>query len=447
VETPLHPSLDQMTAWLALARELGADEADIMAVTTRQQSATCRLGALESAEHAETLALGLRVFKDSKQALISFSTNEITRQSLADALGRAAAMPRDATNRLPSAEAVLSGEAPSLDICDNTPPSTQQLVTRAQTLEQAALDVKGITNSEGAIAHWTHDSITLMASNGLRQHYETSQHGFMLSVLAGEGTAMQRDYDYQSAVYASDLDDLTVIGRQTAERALKRLHPRKLASAKMPVVYHPRVAQSLLKHLASALYGDALARGTSFLRESLGKKIMPATLTIIDDPLQKRGLNSRPCDAEGLASQTRTIVAEGVLRSFLLDHRSSLLLNRTSTAHAYRKADSLPTAKESNLTLQAGSSSPSDLIGAIKRGFYVTELLGLSLNINNGDYSRGASGFLIDNGTLQEPLAEMTIAGNLKDMFQALTPANNLQLRYGIDAPTCVVDSMTVGGK
>ena len=448
-ETTSHPSLEHLTALLEHALQLGAEHADIMALSTRQRSATCRLSALESSEHAETFTLGLRVFKDFKQALVSFSDKEtITRQNIEDALARASAMPRDDTNCLPSGDTSSTiPDATSLDLCDPSAPSPQQLIVRAQTLEQAALDVDGITNSEGALAHWTHKTITLVASNGLRQHYETSQHGFMLSVLAGEGVAMQRDYDYQNAVYADDLDALTQVGKETAARACQRLNPRKIASEKMAVVYDPRVAMSLLSHLASGLYGDGLARGTSFLRESLGKKILSDKVTIIDDPLRGRGLNSRPCDVEGTPSQTRTLVMEGVLQSFLLDHRSGLLMNQPSTGHAHRKADSQPSAKESNLTMQPGKTSPQDLIQNIKRGFYVTELLGLSLNINNGDYSRGASGFLIENGTLTDPLAEMTIAGNLKDMFQAMTPANDLRLRYGIDAPTCVIESMTVGGK
>ncbi|MGH6929519.1 MAG: TldD/PmbA family protein, partial [Dongiaceae bacterium] len=260
------------------------------------------------------------------------------------------------------------------------------------------------------------------------------------------GTAMERDYEHASAVYGGDLDDAAAVGRRAGEKTVKRLHPRKVATAKVPILFDPRISRSLLGHLGSAINGAAIARGTSFLKDKLGRRIFPANVTIIDDPHRPRGLNSKPFDGEGIANRKRAIVENGVLTTWVLDLRSARQLGLKSTGHAARGTSSPPSPSLTNLHMTAGRMSPKEMIGGIPSGFYVTELMGMGVNGVTGDYSRGAAGFWIEHGELAYPVSEVTIAGNLNDMFLNLTPANDLKFRYGTDAPTIRLDGMTVAG-
>jgi PmbA protein len=258
---------------------------------------------------------------------------------------------------------------------------------------------------------------------------------------------MERDYDYASSVYLEDLEDPERLGRRCGERAVRRLHPRKASSAQVPIVYEPRVARSLLGHLAAAINGSAVARGTTFLNGKLGEPIFAQSVSIIDDPLRRRGLRSRPFDGEGIPSSRRAIVENGVLKSWLLDLRAARQLGLRSTAHAARGASSPPSPAPTNLYLEPGSSSAEQLVRAIPSGLYVTDLMGFGINGVTGDYSRGASGFWIENGELAYPVSEITVSGNLLQMFQELTPASDLEFRYGVDSPTLRLDGMTVAGR
>jgi PmbA protein len=265
-------------------------------------------------------------------------------------------------------------------------------------------------------------------------------------VLAGEGTAMERDYDYSSTVHAADLEDPATIGRRAGERTVRRLAPRKVATARVPIVFDPRASGGMLGHLAGAITGPAIARGTSFLKDKLGKQIFGATINVIDDPLRPRGLRSRAFDGEGLPPVRRAIIENGVLTTWLLDLRSARQLGLTSTGHASRGTSSPPSPGPTNLYFQPGTLSPTALMADIKGGLYVTEMMGMGVNGVTGDYSRGAAGFWIDNGALTYPVSEITIAGNLKDMFLNLSLADDLVFRTGVDAPTVRIDGMTIAG-
>jgi PmbA protein len=267
-----------------------------------------------------------------------------------------------------------------------------------------------------------------------------------MSAIAGAGTGMETDYDYSSTLHGADLESAAAIGRSAGERAVKRLNPRKVATRRVPIVFDRRVAGSLVGHLASAANGSSIARKISFLRDKRGQQIFARGIDVIDDPLRQRGLRSRPFDAEGVAGSVQKIVADGVLQSWLLDCATARELDLQTNGLAQRGVSSTPAPAPSNLHLTAGSKSPRELIGEITDGFFVTGLIGMGVNMVTGDYSRGASGFWIENGELTYPVSEVTIAGRLLDMFKSLTPANDLEFRYGTNAPTLRVEGLTVAG-
>jgi len=341
----------------------------------------------------------------------------------------------------------LATDFPDLDIFDSSEPGDAELADMAACAEETAMSVKGITNSEGAEAGWGRGSISLVSSNGFARSYWTSSNSLAVSVLAGQGTAMERDYDYARSVHAEDLRRAEDIGRKAGELAVARLDPRKVKTTQVTVVFDPRVSNSLIGHLSSAINGTAVARATTFLKDSMGESIFPKSINIIDDPNRRRGLKSRPFDGEGLASEKRKIIDGGVLKTWITDLASSRQLGTESTGHARRGTSSPPSPGASNFYMEAGEISPAELIADIKSGFYVTELIGFGINQLTGDYSRGAGGFWIEDGEIAYPVSEVTIAGNLNHIFANMTAADDLEFRFGTDAPTLRIEGMTVAGK
>jgi PmbA protein len=342
--------------------------------------------------------------------------------------------------------AEIAQEWPGLDMVDPEEPSAEVLIERARAAEEAALAVKGVTNSEGAEAGWGRSSIALAASNGFAGFYSGSSHGVSASVISGSGTGMERDYDFASAVFADDLRDPAEIGRSAGERAVRRLGAKKMPTCRCPVVFDPRVARSFISHLLGSISGPSIARGTSFLKDRLGQLIFPEAITIIDDPHRQRGLRSKPFDGEGIANRRRAIIDKGVLTTWLLDLRSSRQLGLKTTGHAARGTASPPSPAATNVWIEPGAVSPQALIADIESGFYVTEMMGMGVNGVTGDYSRGAAGFWIDKGEIAFPVSEMTVAGNLKDIFARLVAADDLEFKAGADSPTLRVDDLTVAG-
>ncbi len=440
--------LDQLSDVIGLAIKAGADAADAMMVRRQAISLTYRLGVQEQLERSEGTDLGLRVFIGRRQAVVSSS--DFSAQAIKDLVARGVAMagavPEDPYCGLAPADQ-LATEIPDVEGSEPQTPTVDALRERAARAEDAARAVPGVTNSEGAEAAWSRSEIALVASNGFAATTTRSGHSIAVSVLAGTGTAMERDDDHSIAVFAEDLRRPEDVGRTAGERAVRRLNPRKISSAQVPIVFEPRVARSIIGHLATAINGSSVSRGATFLKDKLGQEVFPRTVSIIDDPLRRRGLNSRPFDAEGLPSRPLKVVDGGVLRSWLLDLRSSRQLGLASTAHASRGPSTPPSPAPTNLYLEAGSISPERLLADIAEGFYVTDLIGFGVNGVTGDYSRGASGFWIDQGQLAYPVSEVTIAGNLIDMFANLTPASDLAFRYGINAPTVRIDGMTLAGR
>jgi PmbA protein len=432
---------------VAAARRAGADAADALAVRSVSLGVEVRDGAVEESERSEGDDVGLRALVGRRQAVVS--TNDI-KADAAELAERAVAMARVAPDD-PFAGLAdpgqLARDFPDLDLLDPDLPTIAELEERARRAEAAALAVKGVTTSAGASASAGIGGMVLVTSHGFIGAYLSSGQSVSMTAIAGEGTAMERDYDYSSTVHGADLDSAEKVGRTAGERAVERLNPRKVQSKRVPVVFDRRIAGSLIGHLANAINGSAIARKTSFLKEKLGQRLFRPGIRVIDDPRRLRGLRSRPFDAEGVSTRQLAVVEDGVLASWLLDCATARELGLHTTGHAQRGVSSTPAPGPSNLHLAAGDDTPDALIADIAEGFYVTDLIGVGVNYVTGDYSRGASGFWIENGERSYPVSEVTIAGNLIDMFQALVPANDLQFRFGTNAPTVRVEGLTVAGR
>ncbi|MCC6719257.1 MAG: TldD/PmbA family protein [Acetobacteraceae bacterium] len=438
--------LDLMADLIARARAAGADAADAVLIAGTSLSVQRRHGKTEQLERAEGRDVGLRVFVGRRAAIVS--STAVDPAGFSALAERAVAMARVVPEDPHAGLADEAGAVPALDLDLDDPaePDAAALIAAANTAEAAALAVPGVTNSEGGSAGYGRTEMVLVTSAGFAGRTVRSGHSISATALAGTGTFMQRDYDYSSAVHLADLDDPAQIGRSAGERAVARLNPSRPKTGKLPVVFDPRVAASLLGHFAGAINGAGVARGTSFLKDSMGQRVFPAGITIIDDPHRRRGLRSRLFDGEGVAGQRRELVADGVLATWLLDSRSARQLGLRSTGHAGRGTGGPPSPGPTNLYLAPGTVSPAELMADIREGLYVTEMIGMGVNGVTGDYSRGAAGFMIRDGKLAEPVAEITIAGTLQAMFAGLMAADDLKLRRGMDAPTLRVTEMTLAG-
>jgi PmbA protein len=429
------------------ARKAGADQADALAVRSVSLAVEVRDGAVEESERSEGDDLGLRVIVGRRQAVVS--TNDLKGDGFDALAERAVAMaraaPDDRFTGLADASQ-LAQQFPALDLIDPHMPDVDVLEARAREAEAAGLAVAGVTKSGGASASAGIGGLVLVTSHGFHGATIASRHGISMTAIAGDGTGMEQDYDFSSTLHAADLEGAQAIGRRAGERAVKRLNPRKVATRRVPVVFDSRISGSLVGHLSSAANGSSVARKTSFLREKLGEKIFASGINIIDDPLRPRGLRSRPFDAEGIAGRARHLVEDGVLKTWILDCATARELNLETTGHAQRGVSSTPSPGASNLHLTPGSKSPNELIADIEDGFYITDMIGMGVNLVTGDYSRGASGFWIEKGERTYPVSEVTIAGHLSEMFASLVPANDLVFRFGTNAPTLRVEGMTVAG-
>ena len=439
--------LDLLTDLLGRAKRAGADDADAVYFESASLSVAQRLGQSEKLERSESRDLGLRVLIGKQQAMVS--STDLGTKALDELVERAVAMaraaPEDPHCGIARPEQITT-DGPELDICDPDEPSAESLIEVAGQAEEAARAVTGVTNSEGAEAGWSRSSIALAATNGFARGYGVSSHSLAAAVLAGEGTAMERDYDFATAVHRADLRSAEEIGRGAGERAVRRLGARKMETTQVPIVYDPRVSGGLVRHLAGAINGVAIARETSFLKDSMSERVFAPGIAIIDDPHRLRGLRSKPFDAEGIANARRALIEDGVLMSWILDLASSRKLGVETTGNAARGTASPPSPGATNLYMEPGDATPAELMADIDSGFYVTELIGMGINQITGDYSRGATGFWIENGEIAYPVSELTVAGNLKDIFANLTPANDLEFRRGTDAPTIRVEGLTVAG-
>jgi len=454
-EKTSHADLFDQSALSALAERLveaakraGADAADAIAVRGISQGVEVRDGRVEASERSEGDDVGLRVLVGRRQAVVS--TNDISGHGVAELAERAVAMARVAPDDKYvglADPALLARGFPDLDLLDPVIPDVAELERRAQEAEAAGLAVKGVTKSGGASASAGVGGMVLVTSAGFHGSYLRSSQGISMTAISGEGTAMESDYDYSSAPHGADLEAPERVGRSAGERTVARANPRKVETCQVPVVFAPRISGSLVGHLIGAVNGASIARKTSFLKDKLGAQLFAKSIRIIDDPLRKRGLRSQSFDAEGVATKRLAVVDDGVLTTWLLDSATARELGMTTTGHAHRGVSSSPSPGPYNLHLEAGEASPAELMSDIKQGFYVTDLIGSGVNGVTGDYSRGASGFWIENGKLTYPVSEVTIAGHLLDVFKSMAVANDLEFRYGVNAPTVRIEGLTLGGR
>jgi len=435
-------------ALVAAARKAGADAADVIYIGDASTGVQVRLGALEDVARSEGEEIGLRLFVGRRSA--SVSSSDLSRDALAALVERAAAMareaPEDPYSGLAPEQRLYRGGAPALESDDGADPPPAELKERALAMEAAARAVVGITNSEGAGVSAGRTVIALATSHGFVRGYTTSGYGGGVSVIAGTGDGMERDHASHSARHYVDLDAPETLGRLAAERALKRLKPTKPPSGTMPVLFDPRVGGSLVGHLLAAMTGSAIARRTSFLLGREEEALFPEAIAVADDPHRRRGLKSKPFDGEGVATRPRRLVEGGQVTGWLLNAASARQLGLETTGHATRGIGGAPGAGATNVHLEPGRTSPAALMADVGRGLYVTELIGQGVNTVTGDYSRGASGFIIEHGELAAPVSEITIAGNLVDMFARLAAADDLEHRRAVNVPTLRVEAMTVAG-
>jgi PmbA protein len=424
----------------------GASAGDVLYVAERSSGVQVRLGEIDSLGSSEGEEIGLRLFVGQRSA--TAASSDLSGDALETLVERCLAMakeaPEDPYAGLAPGELLERGDVADLDSIDSAEPTPAELRARALEAEKAALGVAGVTNSSGCGASASATTLALATSGGFSGAYRTSGHGCSATVVAGEGAGMHRDYASHSARHLEDLDPAAAIGRLAGERAVARLNPRRPKPGKYPVLFDPRVSQTLLGHFSGAISGSAIARRTSFLQGKLGTAVFAPRVTIVDDPLRKRGLRSRPFDGEGVRVARRELVSGGVLNQWIAESASARQLGVEPTGHAARGVGGAPSASPSNLFMEAGARSRGELLAAFDEAVLVVELIGQGVNPVTGDYSRGAVGFMVRNGEIAEPVSEITIASNLVDMFATLEPAGDLEFRRGIDAPTLLIPEMTV---
>lgn len=434
---------------VALARRKGADAADAVAHAGSSQNVTVRLGKLEDVERAESEEIGLRVFVGERSA--SISTSDFAAEGLAllaqRAVEMARAAPRDPFAGLAPPEALFAGEMPDLDLCDESEPAPEDLRETAAAAEAAALAVAGVTNSDGGTAGSGRAVAALVTSNGFARGFASSWHSLSASVIAGGGGDKQTDHASRSARHRADLPDAGEIGRLAGERAVARMFPTSLPSGRMPVVFDPRVGGGLFGHLIGAMSAAAIARKASFLLGREDEQLFDPSIRLLETPLAKRGLRSRAFDGEGVPCTDRALVEGGRIGGWLANVAAARQLGIGLTGHASRGGGGAPGITVANVHLAPGTVTPATLMEDIEDGFYVTSLFGQGVNPVTGDYSRGATGFRIRDGEIAGPVAEITIAGNLPDMYRALIPADDLVFERALNVPTLRIDGMTVAGQ
>ncbi|MEO1311522.1 MAG: TldD/PmbA family protein [Pseudomonadota bacterium] len=438
-----------LSSLLDQAKTAGADAADAVLYSSVSQGVTWRLGKLEDVERSETTDLGLRCLVGKRQAVIS--TTDRSAEGLKELVERCVFMaktaPEDPYCGLAPKERLATEIRDDLELDDGEEPSAEALAERAAACEDAALAVAGVTNSSGAGASVGRGSKWFATSAGFFKSHTGTSHSVSVSVQAEKDGAMERDYDYDSRRFLADLKGAAAVGTEAGERTVRRLGPRKMKSGKMPVVYDNRLAASLLRHLAGAVNGGAIARGVSFLKEKMGEQLFDPSITITDDPHVKRGAGSRAVDGEGVANGPVKLIDGGVLTTWLMNSAHARQLGLETSGHATRGAGGPPGAGTSNLTLPPSDVSFDDLIGDIDLGLLVTDMFGPQVNPNTGDYSVGCSGFAIEKGAVTYPVSEITIAGDLLTMFASLRPASDLFVRGATNAPSVRIEGMTVAGE
>ena len=441
----LNSQIDKASALVEAARKAGADSADAVIIGSRSVSVSVRLGKVESTEASENDDFSLRVFVGKRVASISANLSADPASLAERAVAMAKVSPENPFEGLAD-RSLLVKNPKDLDLYDPFVPDSKRLTEEAFEIENAALSIKGVTNSGGATSAYGSGGLVLVTSDGFCGSYRSSRFSYSCSALAGEGTAMERDYDYTTALHHDALDKTTTIGKNAGERAVRRLNARKPKTGTVNVIFEPRMARGIASHIASMVNGAAVARKTSLLQNRMGEQIMKPTVTVTDQPLKKRGNASRPFDGEGVEGMPLNVIENGVLKHWFLSSSVARELHLETNGHGVRSASSVQPAS-TNFAIEPGDKTPEEIMQEIKTGFYVTELVGHGVDLVTGQYSRGASGFWIENGELAYPVSEVTLGSNLLDMLAHLTPASDIDRRYGTAAPSLLIEGMTLAGK
>ncbi|WP_208440403.1 TldD/PmbA family protein [Bartonella raoultii] len=437
--------IDKAASLIESAKRSGADAADAIIVRTHSTSVSVRFGKVESTEASESNDFTLRVFVGKKVASVSANLAAYPQELAERAVAMAKASPDSLFEGLADKESLVK-HPKDLDLFDDFVPHSHFLTEDALKIEAAALDVKGVSNSGGATAAYGHSGFVLVTSDGFCGAYHSSGFSRSCSALAGEGTGMERDYDYTTALHFSDLEAAETVGRNAGIGAVRRLGAVRATTGTVDVIFDPRTARGIAGHIASMVNGASVARKTSLLQNLLGKAIMKPDVHVTDQPLRLRGNASRPFDGEGVEGQALNIIENGILKNWLLSSSSARELGLKTNGHGVRSA-SLVQPSSTNFAIEPGNISPHDMIKALQSGFYVTELFGHGIDFVTGQYSRGASGFWIENGEIAYPVSEVTLGSHLLHMLAHLTPANDIDRRYGTAAPTLLIEGMTLAGQ
>ncbi len=444
-------NLENLTAsLLEAAKRAGADDADALAVSGRSVSVDVLSGALEHAERAEGIDIGLRVLLGQRQACVSSS--DIRAETITEMAARAVAMAREAPEDsaiglATSAELATSWDVAALELLDpSAEPSPKDLEQDALMAEAAAQAVQGVAQVQGSSAGYSAQQIHLATSNGFSGGYGRTGRSTSCVAISGEGLTMERDYAGESRVFQADLPDASGIGQLAGERAVSRRNPTRPPTGAYPVLFDERISSSLIGHLLGAINGASIVRGSSWLRDAMGEQVLPKGMSLVENPFRPRISGSRPFDGEGLPVATRNVVADGMLTGWTLDLSTARHLGLTSTANASRGTSSPPSPSAGNMDLTQGNLGRDDLIEEMGTGLIITSMIGSSINATTGDYSRGASGFWVENGEITGPVNECTVAGNLRDMLLTLHAANDARSYLSRRVPSLLVEGLTIAG-
>ncbi len=437
-------------ALLDAALRAGAEAADALVRQGESLSVEVRGGALETAERAEGIDLGLRVLIGRRQACVSAS--DTSRATLAAMAERAVAMAREAPEDpwcgLAAPEQLArEWDLAALELADPAPgPAAAALEAMAKEAEAAALAVRGISRMDASGASWQASRTVLVATNGFSGGYARTGHAVEAVAICGEGAGMERDYAFEARAHGADLPDPAAVGRLAAERTVARAGAGRPPTGAFPVLYDERVAAGLIGHLVQTINGASVARGASWAKDLLGEAVLPAGLDLVEDPGRPRASGSRPFDAEGLPAARRALVAGGMLQGWTLDLATGRQLGMASTGSAARGTGAPPHPTVGNLALTQGNASRDELIARMGTGLVVTSMMGASINPNTGDYSRGASGFWVEGGEIVRPVNECTIAGNLREMLRSIVPANDARAHLSRVVPSLLVEGLVIAG-
>lgn len=444
-----HPQADILSELVADALKAGADAAEAVSARRAALSVGVRNGRLEDVEREESTDLGLRVFVGHRQASVSASDlSEATRRRLIErVVAMARLAPEDPHAALASPDRLATGPHLDLDLYDPAERSPSALEDDARAAESAALSIEGVARSEGGHASTSSTEWRLVTSHGFDGAYRGTAFSLGVGVIAEQDGAMERGGESRTTRWFDDLPDPDTIGGEAGRRAVERVGPRKIASTTAPVIFDRRVATQLLSPLLGAISGPSIARGTSFLKDHMGQAVLPSGVGLIDDPFRPRGLGSTPFDDEGVAVSRREIVQDGVLTTWLLNTASGSQLGLPSTGHASRGLAGPAGVSAHNLHLTPGNLDLAGLMAEAGAGLVITNMFGPSLNGNTGDWSAGVSGYWFENGERAWPVSEITVAGNLKDLWARMQPGSDLEFRSSFNSPSLLIDAVAIAGK